>query len=300
MERVNTLQDIADRVAGGHALTDDEAAALFGAHDLITIGMMADGVRRQMHGTDATFVRVFAVHVDAVPSAAPPGIEAGEVRLVGRPASLDEACVATASARRWAGEVLSGFSLTDVAAWMATDPAACRRLRDSGLDAVAEVPLDDLDGLESAVSAAGAAGLATARLTVQQVPEDPVVVIRRAVELQQATGVCRAFAPLPRTLSAAEPTTGYDDVRCIAVARLMARNIRSIQVDWPLYGPKLAQVALTVGADDVDGVAAQETGALGGRRSAIEEIRRNIRAAGLEPVERNGLFERMAAGRINP
>jgi aminodeoxyfutalosine synthase len=73
------------------------------------------------------------------------------------------------------------------------------------------------------------------------------------------------------------------------VARLLVDNIESIQVDWPLYGPKLAQVALTVGADDVDGVSALE-GDLGRRRSPVEEIRGNIKAAGLEPLERDGAF----------
>ena len=52
------------------------------------------------------------------------------------------------------------------------------------------------------------------------------------------------------------PTTGFDDVKRVALARLVVDNIPSIQVDWALYGPKLAQVALTVGADDVDGVSA--------------------------------------------
>ena len=77
----------------------------------------------------------------------------------------------------------------------------------------------------------------------------------------------------------------------MALARLLVRNIESIQVDWPLYGPKLAQVALTVGADDVDGIVAADPGLLGTRRSPIEEILGNIRAAGLDPIERNGLFE---------
>ena len=66
-------------------------------------------------------------------------------------------------------------------------------------------------------------------------------------------------------------------------------------MDWPLYGPKLAQVGLLVGADDVDGVMASEPGALGPRRTALEEIRGNIRAAGLQPVERDGRFDRLAA-----
>jgi 2-iminoacetate synthase ThiH len=53
-------------------------------------------------------------------------------------------------------------------------------------------------------------------------------------------------------------------------------------------------VALTVGADDVDGVSAEDETHEGRRRAPLEEIRRNIIAAGLEPVERNGRFDRLA------
>ena len=63
-----------------------------------------------------------------------------------------------------------------------------------------------------------------------------------------------------------------------------------MQVDWQLYGPKLAQVALTFGADDVDGVSAVDDMRLGRRRAPLEEIRRNIVAASGEPVERDGLL----------
>jgi aminodeoxyfutalosine synthase len=80
-------------------------------------------------------------------------------------------------------------------------------------------------------------------------------------------------------------------VKQIALARVITENIESIQVDWSLYGPKLAQFALTTGANDVDGVAAVDSGILGTRRSPIEEIRGNIRSAALDPVERNGRFE---------
>jgi aminodeoxyfutalosine synthase len=92
-------------------------------------------------------------------------------------------------------------------------------------------------------------------------------------------------------VSVASPTTGYDDVKQVALARLIVDNIESIQVDWQLYGPKLAQFALTVGADDIDSVAAVDPGTLGTRRSPVEEIRGNIRSAGLEPVERTAQFE---------
>ena len=89
------------------------------------------------------------------------------------------------------------------------------------------------------------------------------------------------------------PTSGYDDVKRVALARIIVDNVPSIQVDWALYGPKLAQVALTVGADDVDGVSADDDMAQGRRRAPLEEIRRNIVAAGQQPVERNGRFDVM-------
>ena len=134
------------------------------------------------------------------------------------------------------------------------------------------------------------------RMTVSTLAEgQQVSIIERARTLQQTLGGFFAFAPLPRVMSVSAPTTGYDDVKQVALARLMVPGIDSIQVDWSLYGPKLAQVALTMGADDVDAVAAFEVENLGHRRSAVEEITRNIRAASLEPVERDGLFKRIHA-----
>ncbi len=73
---------------------------------------------------------------------------------------------------------------------------------------------------------------------------------RDVAALQRAVAVIHAFAPLPRRVNPAVPTTGYDDVKRVALARLIVENVPSIQVDWALYGPKLTQVALTVGADD--------------------------------------------------
>ena len=99
----------------------------------------------------------------------------------------------------------------------------------------------------------------------------------------------RAFAPLPRKAAGAAPSTGFEDVHLVALARLLV-PVDHIQVDWALYGPKLAQVALTFGADDVDDVSALDEVVEGRRRAPLEEIRRNIRAASGEPVERDALF----------
>jgi aminodeoxyfutalosine synthase len=276
-------------------VSEHDVRLLLTEHDLISIGMMADDVRRQMHGTAATFVRVFELHADGLPDALPAGTSAGELRIAGRPTDLDSACAAVAKVRALAeAAVVTGFSLSDVTALGGDASAVCRRLKHAGLDGLAEVPLDDRPQAGD-VAAARAAGLLVERLTVITAPADPVALLQRAQALIAAVAGFRAFAPLPRAISVASPTTGYDDVRMVAAARILLRDVPSIQVDWPLYGPKLAQVALTFGADDVDGVAAVEPGSLGTRRSAIEEIRRNIRAAGFEPVERDGRFARRPA-----
>jgi aminodeoxyfutalosine synthase len=86
------------------------------------------------------------------------------------------------------------------------------------------------------------------------------------------------------------PSTGYDDVKTVAAARVRCGDIERIQVDWPLYGPKLAQVAITFGANDLDGVSAIDTDELGPRRAPVEDIRRQIRSAGAEPVERDVFY----------
>ena len=275
-------------------ITDGEAQELLETRDLIAIGMRADEVRRRLHGPRTTFVRVFEVHVDAPPGSLPPRTSAGEIRIIGRPGSLDAAMAAVRDAGRLAGSVpVTGFSLDALQALDGTSLAGvCGALRDAGLEAVSEAPLDLLDDPAVAVAAARGAGLAVRRLTINTLPAgDRLSLLNRARDLQAAIGGFQAFAPLPRTISVSAPSTGYDDVKQIALARVIVDNIDSIQVDWTLYGPKLAQFALTTGANDVDGVAAVDPGTLGTRRSPIEEIRSNIRAAALEAVERNGRFE---------
>ena len=91
--------------------------------------------------------------------------------------------------------------------------------------------------------------------------------------------------PLAREQSITVPTTGYEDVRAVALARLVL-PVKNIQVDWAQYGPKLAQVALTFGANDLDRVSTSDDASLGKRRTSVEDVRRNIAAAGFTPVER--------------
>jgi aminodeoxyfutalosine synthase len=174
--------------------------------------------------------------------------------------------------------------------------AVLEELRAAGLELVSEAPIDRLQDPRRAIEEVNIAGLALSRLTVHQLPAaDSLALLKQVVALQRAVGVIRVFAPLPRKMNPAVPTTGYEDVKRVALARLVLENVPSIQVDWALYGPKLAQVALTVGADDLDAVSASDDLSLGPRRTPLEEVRRNIRAAGFEPVERDGRFQTIAA-----
>src|SRR4029077_6929742 len=200
-----------------------------------------------------------------------------------------------------AGAAVTAFSLADLEVLSGREGVTLRalleELRAAGLELVAEAPMDRLQDPRRSIEEVNIAGLSLARLTVEKIASaDPMPLLKAVAELQRAVAVIRAFAPLPRRINPAAPTTGFEDVKAVALARLVVDNVPSIQVDWSLYGPKLAQVALTIGADDVDGVSAEDETGEGRRRAPLEEIRRNIVAAGLEPVERNGRFELRSAG----
>lgn len=277
-------------------VTDAEIGSLAASHDIINIGMLADQVRRERHGTRTTFVRVASIAAEVgAPIAWPPA--AREIRIDGLPASRQAAVERVGQVVAAAGATpVSAFSLADLEQLAIRDAVPLRSfleaLRSAGLELVADAPIDRLLVARQSIEELNIAGLRLARLTVHRLPSSDVVPLLKSVaELQRHVGVITAFAPLPRAMNPAVPTTGYDDVKRVALARVVVDNVPSIQVDWTLYGPKLAQVALTVGADDMDGVSAEDDATRGRRRAPLEEIRRNIRAAGQEPVERNGRFD---------
>jgi aminodeoxyfutalosine synthase len=266
--------------------------------DIITLGMQADDMRRQKHGIRTTFVRVAEVPQDGPPVRVPAG--AGEVRIVGAPPTRAAAVARVAGVAASAARTpVAGFSLADLEAVAAAERVTLRalleELRAAGLELIGEAPVDRLQDARRAIEEVNIAGLTLARLTVDRpLQVDALALFKRVAELQQDVAVIRAFAPLPRHVDSTAPSTGYEDVRQIALARLVVDNVPSIQVDWARYGPKLAQVALTMGADDVDGVSAEDDASGGPRRTPLAEIRRHILAAGFEPVERNGRFEGLA------
>jgi aminodeoxyfutalosine synthase len=278
------------------SVTDAELSAFAAGHDIITLGMAADEARRRRHGTRTTFVRVADVDVaPGAPVAVPD--HAGEIRLVGTPENRAAAAQRVGEVAASAGgKPLSGFSLAELEALAGREGVTLRALLEelaaAGLELVAEAPFDRLRDARRSIEEVNIAGLRLARLTIDQLPSNDIAELYTQIDaLQARVGVIQAFAPLPRRTSPAAPTTGYEDVKRVALARLFLSDVPSIQVDWSLYGPKLAQVALTVGANDIDAVSPVDDLSEGRRRATLEEVRRNIRSAGLDPVERDGRFD---------
>jgi aminodeoxyfutalosine synthase len=104
-----------------------------------------------------------------------------------------------------------------------------------------------------------------------------------------------AFHPQNTALSHISKTTGFDDLKNIAVARLMLDNIPHIKAYWIMMTPKVAQVALRFGANDIDGTVVEEkiyheAGATTSQSMRRGELLRLIKLAGRTPVERDTLY----------
>lgn len=104
-----------------------------------------------------------------------------------------------------------------------------------------------------------------------------------------------AFHPKNTSMSDIARTTGYDDLKNIAVSRLFLDNFPHIKAYWVMIGPQMAQIALSFGADDMDGtvkeevithMAGAETAQAIGSRTLISLIRE----AGRIPIQRDTLY----------
>jgi aminodeoxyfutalosine synthase len=132
----------------------------------------------------------------------------------------------------------------------------------------------------------------------------------RLREQQDRTGGFLCFIPLafqtehsalklPEGVSG--PQRGLDQLRTIAVSRLMLDNIPHVKAYWVMLGIKQAQTALYWGADDLDGTIVEEKiGHMAGADSAqaleVEELESMIRLSGFEPVRRSAKFAGLSGG----
>jgi aminodeoxyfutalosine synthase len=129
-------------------------------------------------------------------------------------------------------------------------------------------------------------------------------------ELQDETGGFLTYIPLAyhpdnnelgeelgRTGTA---TTGFDDLKNLAIGRLFLDNIRHIKTHWVMNSVKVSQIALHFGVDDLEGTVRREriyhdAGAETPEGLTFPEIIRLVRDAGKRPVERNVRYEEVRA-----
>jgi aminodeoxyfutalosine synthase len=130
---------------------------------------------------------------------------------------------------------------------------------------------------------------------------DRVDHLRQLRALQDETRGFTGFVALPyqpenNEIPVAHPPTGFDALRTIAVSRLFLDNFDHITAYWVGMGTKLAQVALSYGADDLHGTIIEEhifhmAGAKSPQLQTEAEMVKAIREAGRVPVQRNTFYE---------
>lgn len=290
------LSDLEGKAQARQALTRSELERVIACPDLVSVGMLGEAARGAHHNDVVTYVQVLQVDADMPAEHG----DAAEIRLLGRPTSWDHAEARVRQAAASAGSIaVTGFTADDLLALAGGDHMAlaegAARLAGAGLAAVASLRIDCLDDAAEVVRALRHGGLAVSRAGIREAAgvDTRLSLLERIAALQDEVGDIRAVSPLPEIDQADTPSTGYDDVRTVTVARLLCTSIPSVQVDWAMYGPKLAQVAIAYGADDLDNVSAIDTLALGHRRSPKLDIERQIRAAFVTPAARDGRFQRL-------
>jgi aminodeoxyfutalosine synthase len=125
----------------------------------------------------------------------------------------------------------------------------------------------------------------------------------RLRELQDETGGFQTFIPLAfhpdNTKLGADhqiqKPSGMMDLRVMAISRLMLDNFQHVKAYWVMLGIKTAQVALSYGADDLDGTVVHEkiyhdAGSDSPQELCVADICRLIEEAGREPIERDTLY----------
>ncbi len=136
--------------------------------------------------------------------------------------------------------------------------------------------------------------------------EDRVDHLRQLRGLQDETGGFTGFIPLPfqpenNDIPVRHSPTGFDMLRTIAVSRLYLDNFDHITAYWVGMGLKMAQVALSHGADDIHGTILEEhifhmAGATSPQMTTEKELVKAIREAGREPVQRNTFYQPLKMG----
>ena len=351
------LKHIIDKIREGERLSFDDGMELFGSDDLITIGMLADSVRRKKHPepvvtyiidrninytnvcvTECTFCAFYAKVGDENKSYTLTNEELGNkiqetIDLGGSRILLQGGLNPDLGLDYY--EDTFRFIKSNYKIWLhALSPEevvfisrqsglktrdVIKRLVEAGLDSIpgggAEILVDSVRdriapkkctsdewlGVMNEAHRLGLRTTATMMFGHVETYEDRLQHMMVVRELQDRTGGFTAFIPWtfqPRNTELAEnhdnlreKSSAFDYLKTLAISRLMVDNIDSIQVSWVTQGLKIAQIALTFGADDFGSLMIEENvvSAAGTKHFSgfsLSHITRAIKSAGYEPVQR--------------
>ncbi|MFZ5590977.1 MAG: cyclic dehypoxanthinyl futalosine synthase [Bacillota bacterium] len=131
-----------------------------------------------------------------------------------------------------------------------------------------------------------------------ETPAERIEHMLKIRDLQDETGGFTAFIPWTfqpgRTALGGEPVTAVEYLRLLAISRLVLDNVPNLQVSWVTQGAKVAQVALSFGANDFGSTMLEENvvrAAGVDYRVPMEEIVRCIQDAGFTAVQRTNLYQ---------
>ena len=107
-----------------------------------------------------------------------------------------------------------------------------------------------------------------------------------------------AFHPENTRMKKLPAATGFTDLKVMAVSRLLLDNFDHIKAYWVMLGTKIAQVALSFGADDIDGSVVEEkiyhmAGSQSAQMMTRNQLKKLIKDAGFIPIERDALYNQI-------
>ncbi|MBI4483488.1 MAG: aminofutalosine synthase MqnE [Acidobacteria bacterium] len=352
------LEPIADKVFSGRRLTFEDGLVLYGSHDLITIGQLANHVREQQHGNKAyyninrhinptnvcvKFCRLcaygrgrnekgaYTMALGEVLEYASRGFtdDITEFHIVGglHPDLPFEYYVDIIRAlhQRFPTVHLKAFTMVEID-WLAklsgkSIEEVIEILKEAGVGSfpgggaeifnsrvrkiICTTKISGHRWLQIAKTAHRLGVRSNATMLYGHVETDAervehLFLLRQA---QDETGGFMTFIPLAfhpdnTPLDYIRPTTGFMDLKNVAIARLILDNFPHIKSYWIQIGPKLAQVSLSFGADDMDGTIIEERithsagaqTALGLTRDTLVGL---IRQTGRIPVERDTVYKEL-------
>lgn len=353
----NELSDILEKVKNGERLSREDGIRLMNSNDLLTIGYMADIVRKRKNGDNTYFIvnrhinhtnickvrcklcafgvdednkNSYLMSLDEVENKAKEvqNTRCSELHIVGGchpDLKLDyfEEMLRRVKAVL-PNAIIQAFTAVEIDHFAVTEEISVeevlKRLMDAGLESLPgggaevfstrvrekicekKISGDRWIEIHEAAHKLGMKTNATMLYGHIETTEERIDHFIKLRELQDRTNGFLTFIPLafhPQNTQLEElnlsKTTGYDDLKVLAIARLMLDNFDHIKAYWVMLGLKIAQVSLAFGVDDLDGTVEEEkithsAGGDTGQAVSKAQLVNVIKTAGRTPIERDTLY----------